>query len=315
MKRYLITGGAGFIGGRLARRLIAEGHSISILDLPKKLKDSPVPANAEIIAGDISQAQTFAALNGSFDAVIHLAAQTSARVSHEEPERDLDTNARGTLLLARWCVSNNVPRLLYGSSMGIYGNPLRLPVRETDTPMPVSFYGVTKLAGEHYLQAHVPLGLQPTIFRMFNVYGPGQDMANLKQGMVSVYLAYIHEAKSVPVTGSLERFRDFIYIDDVIDAFMLALHPKHDKRSHGEIYNVGSGVTHTVRQVLDLLIEAYGRDPKTYPVKEVEGHAGDIFGMHSDSTKLQKAFAWIPKVTLRQGIERMVTWLREEVAR
>jgi len=312
MKRYLITGGAGFIGGRLARRLHAEGHAISILDLPEKFKMFPVPAEAEIVAGDISHAGTFEKLIPPFDAVIHLAAQTSARVSHEEPERDLHINARGTMLLARWCARNNVRRVLYGSSMGVYGNPLRLPVKETDIPMPASCYGVTKLAGEHYLQTHVPLGLQPTIFRMFNVYGPGQDMANLKQGMVSVYLAYIHEGKPVPVTGSLQRFRDFIYVDDVIDGFMRAM---HDERSYGEVYNLGSGVTHTVRQVLDLLIESYGRDPKTYPVHEVETHDGDIFGMHSDSSKFQTAFNWTPRVTLREGIGRMVGWLREEVVR
>jgi UDP-glucose 4-epimerase len=312
MKRYLITGGAGFIGGRLARRLLREGHSIAIIDLPGKFKKSSVPAQAEIIAGDISIPGAFSALGGSFDAVIHLAAQTSARVSHEEPERDLDTNARGTMLLAQWCVRQGVSRLLYGSSMGVYGDPVRLPVKETDITKPVSFYGVTKLAGEHYLQACIPLGLQPTIFRMFNVYGPGQDMANLKQGMVSVYLAYIHEGKPVPVTGSLVRFRDFIYVDDVIDAFLLAL---HDERSFGETYNLGSGVTHTVREVLDLLIESCGHDPKTYPVREIEGHAGDIFGTHSDITKFRTAFGWRPQVTLRQGIAQMVEWLKAEVVR
>jgi UDP-glucose 4-epimerase len=292
--------------------LLAEGHSITILDLPDKIKQFPVPPQAKVVAGDISQTHTFNKLAGPFDAVIHLAAQTSARVSHEDPQRDLETNARGTMLLAQWCIHHKITRVLYGSSMGVYGNPARLPVRETDVPTPASFYGITKLAGEHYLQAHIPLGLQPTIFRMFNVYGPGQDMSNLKQGMVSVYLAYINDGIPVPVTGSLERFRDFIYVDDVIDAFMLAL---HDDRSYGEIYNLGSGVIHTVRQVLDLLIESCGRDPKTYPVQEIEGHEGDIFGMHSDSTKFQKAFSWSPKVELQQGIDAMVGWLREEVVR
>jgi UDP-glucose 4-epimerase len=312
MKRYLITGGAGFIGGTLARRLLDAGQRVSILDLPNKIRSTPPPAEVEAISGDISSADTFQRLNGAFDAVLHLAAQTSARVSHEEPQRDVDTNARGTMLLAQWCVRNKVPRIVYGSSMGVYGNPQRLPIKETDQASPVSFYGVTKLAGEHYLQAHIPLGLQPTIFRMFNVYGPGQDMANLKQGMVSVYLAYIHAGKPVPVTGSLDRFRDFIYIDDIVDAFMLAL---HDERSFGQVYNAGTGVTHTVRQVLDLLILTCGHDPKTYSVQEIEGHPGDTFGMCSDSTKFRMAFGWTPKVPLQEGIERMVRWLREEVRR
>src|SRR5437773_5041649 len=129
MKRYLITGGAGFIGAALASRLLAEGHRVSILDLPNKVQTSRPPTQTEVIPGDISRADVFRDLKGSFDAVIHLAAQTSARVSHEEPERDVDTNARGTMLLAQWCIHHEVSRILYGSSMAVYGNPSRLPVR------------------------------------------------------------------------------------------------------------------------------------------------------------------------------------------
>ncbi len=311
-KRYLVTGGAGFIGGAIVRRLVAGGHSVTILDLPEKIKRSSFPSSVNVISGDVASETTFKKLTAPFDAVFHMAAQTSARVSHEEPERDIEVNARGTLLLAQWCVRHNVRRLLYGSSMGIYGNPSELPVKETLLPGPVSFYGVTKLAGEHYLNAHIPLGLQPTSFRMFNVYGPGQDMANMKQGMISVYLAYIHAGQSVQVTGSLDRFRDFIYIDDIVDAFLLAV---DSQRSHGETYNLGCGITHTVRQVLDLLIAACGQDPATYPVQEIEGHAGDTFGICSDSTKFRSAFGWVPKVKLEDGIKRMVGWLREEAPR
>jgi UDP-glucose 4-epimerase len=312
MRRYLITGGAGFIGGAIARSLLARGQSVAILDLPDKIKRSVLPAGVKVITGDIASADTFTRLEPPFDGVFHLAAQTSARVSHEDPQRDIQVNAGGTLLLAQWCVRHHVPRLLYGSSMGIYGNPAELPVKETAVPVPVSFYGVTKLAGEHYLTAHIPQGLQPTTFRMFNVYGPGQDMANMKQGMISVYLAYIHAGNPVEVTGSLDRFRDFIYIDDIVDAFMLAL---DSDRSHGETYNLGSGRTNSVRQVLDILIEACGHDPGTYPVRQVDGHPGDTFGICSDSTKFQSAFGWAPKVDLQDGIQRMIGWLREEVPR
>ena len=312
MKRYLITGGAGFIGGAILRRLVAGGHSVTILDLPEKVERTVLPPGVNIVAGDIASTETFSRLAPPFDAVFHLAAQTSARVSHEDPQRDIHVNAGGTLLLAQWCIRHHVPRLLYGSSMGIYGNPADLPVKETTLPAPASFYGVTKLAGEHYLRAHVPAGLQPTSFRMFNVYGPGQDMANMKQGMISVYLAYVHAGKPVEVTGSLDRFRDFIYIDDIVDAFLLALNAE---QSHGETYNLGFGTTHTVREVLDMLIEACGHDPRTYPVRQVEGHAGDTFGICSDSTKFRSAFGWEPKVTLGDGIRRMVGWLREEVRR
>lgn len=294
------------------RRLLAEGHAVSILDLPGKIEKSPPPAGAETICGDLSIAETFRRLKGPFDGAIHLAAQTSARVSHENPQVDVDTNARGTMLLAQWCIHHEVQRLLYGSSMAVYGNPSRLPVTETDMPAPVSFYGVTKLAGEHYLNAHIPLGLRPTIFRMFNVYGPGQDMANLKQGMLSIYLAYINSGEPVRVTGALDRFRDFIYIDDVVDAFMAALDNEH---TYEQTYNLGTGTTHTVRTVLDLLMKSCGQNPSTYPVYQDEGHSGDIFGTCANATKLQKECGWAPKVCLPEGIQRMVAWLGEEARR
>ena len=310
--RYLITGGAGFIGGAIARRLLKDGHEVSILDLPQRIQSAPPAPQNRVIAADISHRDGFTELEGPFDAVVHLAAQTSARVSHEEPERDVDTNARGTMLLAQWCVQHGIRRVIYSSSMAVYGNPSRLPVQETDTLAPVSFYGVTKLAGEHYLQAHVPLGLEPTIFRLFNVYGPEQDMANLKQGMLSIYLAYIHAGEPVRVTGSLDRFRDFVYIDDVVRAFMLALKTEESK---GQTYNLGTGITYTVRQVLDLLIESYGYKPSEYPVLKIEDHAGDIFGTRADSTKFRRQCGWEPKVQLADGIGRMVAWLREGVRR
>lgn len=310
--RYLITGGAGFIGGAIARRMLTDGHEVSILDLPHKIQAASPPPEVRAIAADISHRDGFTELKGSFDAVIHLAAQTSARVSHEEPERDVDTNARGTMLLAQWCVQHGISRVIYGSSMAVYGNPSRLPVQETDTPAPVSFYGVTKLAGEHYLQAHVSLGLEPTIFRMFNVYGPGQDMANLKQGMLSIYLAYIHAGEPVRVTGSFDRFRDFVYVDDVVDAFLLALKTEESKR---QLYNLGTGVTHTVRRVLDLLIASYGYNPEDYPVHKIEDHPGDIFGTCADSTKFCRQCHWEPKIKLTDGIGRMIAWLREGARR
>jgi UDP-glucose 4-epimerase len=137
-------------------------------------------------------------------------------------------------------------------------------------------------------------------------------MLNLKQGMLSVYLAYVNAQKPVPVTGSLERFRDFIYIDDVADAFIRVL--QNEPRA-GEIYNLGTGTTHTVRQVLDLLIQSCGFDPRTYPVHEIEGHPGDIFGICADSSKFRTSFGWEPKVTLVDGIGRMVEWLGQGVSR
>src|SRR5437762_153644 len=109
--RYLVTGGLGFIGGTIVRRLLAQGNQVTILDLPSKLQNSHPPRDAQVVTADIASEAAFRKLEGPFDAVFHLAAQTSARVSHEKPERDIDINARGTLLLAQWCLKNSVRRL------------------------------------------------------------------------------------------------------------------------------------------------------------------------------------------------------------
>lgn len=310
MARYLITGGAGFIGGALARALAARGARITVLDLPQKIEKTSLDPAFKVVAGDVAERATWeaAAGHGPFDAVLHLAAQTSARVSHERPEEDVDTNAKGTLLAADWCRRQGIERLLYASSMAVYGQPETLPVSEDAPPAPVSNYGVSKLAGEHYLRA---AGLPCTTFRLFNVYGPGQDMENLKQGMVSIYLAYVLAGEKVPVTGSLERFRDFIYIDDVVDAWLRVLDGPPPGRPARGTYNLGSGVKTTVRQLLDVIIAACGHDPDGYPVEDVGGHPGDPWGTVSDSRRFAEDFDWRPRIDLDRGVGAMVDWLRQ----
>lgn len=307
----LVTGGAGFIGSALAKKLVSNGAHVTILDLPEKLERISIDPTISVVAGDIARRDTFVVLSrrGHFDAVLHLAAQSSARISHDQPEKDIDTNAKGTLLLIEWCREQGIDRVLYASSMAVYGEPKQLPVTEESPPAPLSYYGVSKLAGEYYIKANASTGLHYTIFRLFNVYGPGQDMQNLKQGMASIYLAYVMKKQEVPVTGSLERFRDFIYIDDVVDAWLRAL---HDKRAYNKIYNLGSGIKTTVRELLDIIITAYGYDPTTYPVRNIGGHPGDQFGIVSDISRFQQDFNWVPRISLKEGIARMVAWLTEE---
>lgn len=307
--RYLITGGAGFIGQAMAARLVQQGANVVILDLAAKLAELKGASRYQCIAADVSEDSTYRKLDqvAPFDAVLHLAAQTSNRVSHEEPERDVVTNALGTLRLVEWCCSAGIQRLIFSSSMAVYGNPEKLPVCEDDSTHPFSYYGITKLAAEHYIRANAYRGLNATIFRLFNVYGPGQNLKNLKQGMASIYLAYILRNEAIPVTGSLKRFRDFVYIDDVVDAWMLAL---HDSKTFGRTFNLGTGRSITVGDLIQLIILAAGRDPREYPIHEVETHAGDQFGMRAEVTAFADVTGWSPKVSLEEGIRRMVAWAR-----
>jgi len=305
--RILVTGGAGFIGAHLARRLLAAGHAVVVVDnLSTGTRDN-VPAGAAFVALDLARPDFLSALpDGTFDAVCHLAAQSSGEVSAEKPLYDLQANAASTLLLSRWCIARGVPRFLYASSMAAYGNVESSPVAETTLCVPLSYYGVSKLTSEHLLRLAARDGLRVTSFRIFSVYGPGQNLGNLKQGMVSIYLAYLLRGVPVPVTGSLQRFRDLVFIDDVVDAWEAAL---QRPSTPAEVYNLGSGRPTTVRALLAALIAALGL-PADHPIEELPGSPADQFGLYADVSRAAADLGWRPQTQLEDGLRAMVAWAR-----
>lgn len=311
MKRLtvLVTGGAGFIGSALARRLVADGHVAVVVDnLSTGRRDNLLPG-VEFVEGDIGDPGTIAQLPDlAFDAVCHLAAQSSGAVSMERPLYDIQTNAVSTVLLVRWCQQRNIQRFLYASSMAVYGNPAAVPVAEDAPLLPVSYYGVSKLASEHVLRVAASGGLAATALRMFNVYGPGQNLANLRQGMASIYLAYLLNGQEVPVTGSLDRFRDFVYIDDVIGVWINVL---GRPATPSLVYNIGSGVATTVQHLLQNLIEACGL-PADHPVRVQPGPPGDQFGLSANCHRAQGELSWTAQTPLRTGLRTMVDWARAQ---
>lgn len=308
--KILVTGGAGFIGSHLARRLLRDQHTVVVLDnLSTGIREN-VPQGAKLIVGDAGNPDTLRLLPGDkFDAVCHLAAQSSGPASAEMPYYDLQANAASTLLLSCWCLERRIPRFLYASSMAIYGNAPDLPVTEESPCRPCSYYGVSKLTSEHLLRLAATEGLNVTSFRMFSVYGPGQNLGNLKQGMVSIYLAYLLKKQGVPVTGSLDRFRDFVYIDDVIDAWMRVLAMA---KTPSPIYNVGFGQPTTVRVLLGALKESLGL-PADHPIRELPGSASDQFGLYANIQKIQTELGWQPRTSLVDGLKAMAKWACSEV--
>jgi len=303
----LVTGGAGFIGSVLARRLVAEGHRVVVVDNLSTGRSDNVIAGVEFVLGDVGQPETIARLPDlRYDAVCHLAAQSSGAVSMEQPLYDLQTNAGSTVLLARWCQQRNIGRFIYASSMAVYGNPTALPVAEEAALVPLSYYGVSKLASEHMLRLADRAGLSSTSLRMFNVYGPGQNMENLRQGMASIYLAYLLKGVEVPVTGSLDRFRDFVYIDDVIDAWMtVLLRPA----TPSPVYNIGSGIPTRVDELLRGLIAACGL-PADHPIKVQAAPPGDQFGLSADCRRASEELGWSARMPVGDGLRRMVAWAK-----
>ena len=302
----LVTGGAGFIGSHLARRLLREGWSVDIVDnLCTGFREN-VPGEATFIELDVSRDDLAGKLPARrYDAVFHLAAQSSGEISFDDPSYDLRTNCQSTVLLLGWCKEHGTHRFLFTSSMSIYGDQAVQPVAEMAVPVPKSFYGIGKLASEAYTHVYSAFGIQSTSLRLFNVYGPGQNLANMRQGMVSIFMAYILKKQDIVVKGAPDRYRDIIYIDDVIDAYLACL---DNPATYGKAYNVATGRKTTVGELIAAELRAFGYGPGEYPVTFTTNTPGDTFGIQADIAALRTDTGWMPKVDLENGLAQMVAW-------
>ena len=295
MAKILITGGAGFIGSALAYRL-KKNHEVHLLDREDNFKKKPFLGVFPEHYADVRQ---HLLLDQEFDFIFHLAAQTSGRISQEEPYLDLDTNIKGTFNICNYARYCKAKKIIYISSMAVYGEQ-QGPLEEERPLIPVSNYGASKASGELFVKMYEQFGIKNTIFRPFNGNGPGQDMTNLKQGMASIFMAQSILGDQIKVTGSLDRYRDFIYIDDVVEALVLGIEP----RSDGEIYNVGCGAKTTVRELVDLILKVNEKPSSSFTVTEENSHEGDQFGSISDNSKL-KNLGWEDSIKLEEGLNKM----------
>lgn len=302
--RALVTGGAGFIGSHLAAGLLDDGWDVDVVDDLSTGNERNLPAAAEFIRLDLGEPEAASKLpDRRYDAICHLAGQASGEKSFDDPGRDLDANARSTVALAAWALERQIPSMLHASSMGVYGEPDLLPVVESAPLRPISWYGASKLAAEQALSVVRERGLRTVSLRMFSVYGPGQDLADLRQGMVSIFLAMALRDEPIVVRGSLERVRDFVYVDDCVDAWRRAL----DGDVSGPI-NVGTGKGTRVGDLVAALLGALGKAPD-HPVEADAGTTpGDQFAVAADITRAREALGWAPRTSLREGLDAVVAW-------
>jgi UDP-glucose 4-epimerase len=305
----LITGGAGFIGSHIAHRLLKEGQEVIILDNLSTGFRENIPAGARFLHLDLSDESFVGGLKDiEADAVIHMAAQSSGEISFDNPVYDLRTNTLGTLLLLKWSLEHEVKKFVFTSSMTAYGDGTSTARVETDPVRPKSFYGVGKCASEYYINIFADMGLDTTILRLFNIYGPGQNMENLRQGMVSIYMAYIAQNQPILVKGPLDRFRDFVYIDDVMRAVDMAM---KNPRSRGGTFNVCTGRKVLVSELLGIIMEAFGHPRGTYPVTTGPRTPRDQDGVYGSYDLIRSRLGWEPTVTLEEGVARMAAWVKE----
>jgi len=306
-RHVLVTGGAGFIGSHVAARLISDGYKVTVLDNLSTGKIENIPKEADFIELDLGKQESYCNLeNLTCSHVFHLAGQSSGEASFDNPYYDLMSHVMSAFWLLDWCKRQGVSRFLFASSMSVYGDPSFLPVDENHSIAPKTFYGAGKAAAEAYVRLYQTIGIDTTIFRLFSVYGPGQNLDNRKQGMVSIFLSYLLEKKEVVVKGEKGRFRDFVYIDDVVDAWLASL---GNPVTSGKTYNLASGRKTTVGQLLEGLKHSFGCPE--HPVEFKDGTLGDQFGALADISLVRRDIGWAPRVSLKEGLRRMVTYEQE----
>ena len=218
--------------------------------------------------------------------------------------RELHTDDYGRLI--DWAMRKNKPKIVFASSMNVYGDPddPLSPVDENCPVSPPSPYAVGKLSSESLFTIYENLGLESSSLRFFNIYGPKQDFTNLKQGMVSIYMSYVLKNKPIEVRGSLDRFRDFVYVDDVVDACIFA-----SGKGISGIYNISTGKKTTVRELISKILVCFEKNPEDYEIIEQPPTIRDQFGLFGNSNKLQ-SIGWKPKTQLDDGLRHMRDWAR-----
>jgi UDP-glucose 4-epimerase len=300
---YLVTGAAGFIGAAVARKLRENGNKVVTVDNLSTGFRKAIPNGVEFIQGDCQDAQIIDRLSGvKFDAIFHIAGQSSGEVSYDDPVYDLQTNTQSTLLLLDLAKKTGCKIFVYASSMSVYGTQPDVPVTEDAVCFPQSFYAIGKFASEHYLRIYQQFGISAVSLRLFNVYGPGQNLANLRQGMLSIYLAQALKNRHILVKGSPDRYRDLVYIDDVVNAFSAAA--EKDTASFC-VYNVGTGVRTTVRELVEKIQKVL---PFEVKVEFTGSTPGDLFGIYADVAKIKRDLNWSSERNLDEGLATMIAW-------
>ena len=303
MEKILITGVAGFIGSKVASRFVKEGFEVIGVDDLSNGKKESVPQGLSFIEGNLSDTDFVDSIKDKIDLILHLAGQSSGEISFDDPKLDIEKNTTSTLNLISLGIRNGSKRIVYASSMSVYGDVPDEPVKEITECKPLSCYWVSKLASENYLNIYKDQ-IPYTSLRMFNVYGPGQDMSNLRQGMVSIYLSQAMQSGTIQVKGSTDRFRDFIYIDDVVEAWFAASAIESD---FSQVINVGTGIRTTIQDLLNEICHCLEKT-EFY----VDGSTlGDQKGIYADTNRLAENLGLTNFINLSEGIKEFTDSLLE----
>jgi nucleoside-diphosphate-sugar epimerase len=309
MKRYVVTGGAGFIGSALVRALLAQDTGVvRVVDnflTGRESNLSEIRSRIQLDQSDIRDYPAVAAAIAGADVVFHLAAIPSVPRSIEDPEPSHQVNIDGTFNVLRASAEAKVPRLVYAASSSAYGDTDVLPKVESMPPRPKSPYAVQKLAGEFYSSVfHSCFGLETVALRFFNVFGERQDPSSPYSGVLSLFFKALIERRSPTIFGDGGQTRDFTYVEDVA---ALCLKAAAVPGVAGKMYNAGNGQRHSLNSVWELLqkIEGVTLKPSYGPPR-----AGDVRDSQADTTAARRDLGHAPQFTLEQGLRRTLEWFK-----
>ena len=304
--RYLVTGGAGFIGSHIAEELVRRGHSVAVLDdlsSGKEANLAHLAGKVELRKGSICDAETVASACRGADYVIHLAARTSVPRSVLEPIETNRVNVDGTLNVLIAARDAKAKRVVFAASSSAYGETPTLPKLESMEPAPISPYGVTKFVGELYAQVCGRVyGLENVSLRYFNVFGPRQDPTSQYSGVLSRFITALLEGKQPCVFGDGEQSRDFTYVANVVDASLRACEAPG---ASGKVFNVGTGERFTLNETLRLLGEISGKNAQA---RYDPPRTGDILHSQADISLARKILGYQPGVAFADGLKRTWEW-------
>ncbi|KOP66243.1 UDP-glucose 4-epimerase [Bacillus sp. FJAT-18019] len=306
--RVIVTGGAGFIGSSIVSELITKGHTVGIIDNLSTGKRENINLNSKFYNIDINSNE----LMGVFEdfkpeIVIHHAAQVSVSKSMVNPLFDEESNIRGTINLLNCCVIYGVKKILYASSAAVYGIPKTLPISENHAIDPISFYGISKYVPETYIKIFSKLhGLNYTIFRYANVYGPKQDQFG-EGGVISIFINKILEKEKIVINGDGLQTRDFIFVQDIVAANMEAL-------DHGDrkTLNISTNKKVSINELVTIMSNV-AQEKVDY--MHGESRLGDIMHSLLDNSSAMKELNWRPNFDLYEGLKLTFDYYKEEAHR
>jgi UDP-glucose 4-epimerase len=307
--KLLVTGGAGFIGSHIVERLVKEGFEVRVLDnfsTGHRENLDAIAAQIKLIEGDIRDFPTVCQAVRSCDVIFHEAALCSVARSVEKPQDTNAVNIDGTLNVLLAARDEGVKRVVCASSSSVYGDTPALPKKETQTPAPASPYAVTKLTGELYCRTFFQLfGMETFSLRYFNVFGPRQDPNSQYSAVIPRFISALLKGKPPVIEGDGQQSRDFSYIDNVVEANLLAMKAQ---AGFGDAFNVACGRSMTVLQLADHLTQLLG--VAIQPV-HVQPRSGDVRHSLADISKAESILSYRPRVDSITGLKYTVDWYRK----